>query len=108
MSVPMATSLGFDSYTANVGSMRNTGIEVSLGADIFRSNDFSWRFTLLASTVKNEILKLVNGQDIIGGSRIHREGETTMHISSRIQWIHITVIYTIQQFSPQRISSQYK
>ncbi len=76
MSVPMATSLGFDSYTANVGSMRNTGIEVSLGADIFRSNDFSWRFTLLASTVKNEILKLVNGQDIIGGSRIHREGET--------------------------------
>ena len=75
MSVPMATSLGFDAYTANVGSMRNSGFELSLGVDIFKNNDFSWRFTALGSTIKNKILKLVDG-DIKGTSRINREGET--------------------------------
>ena len=48
MSFPMATSLGFDGYNKNVGSMRNTGIDLTLGVDIFKDTPFTWNLTLHA------------------------------------------------------------
>ena len=36
----MASSLGFDGYNKNVGSMRNTGIDLTLGVDIFKDTPF--------------------------------------------------------------------
>ena len=75
MSFPMATSTGFDSYYANIGSMRNSGFDISLGVDIFNRNDFAWRATLMGSTVKNKVLKLADKPEIISGNYIIKEGE---------------------------------
>ena len=47
MSFPMATSLGFDGYNANTGSMRNRGWDISLSAKIFDTPDFGWDLTLM-------------------------------------------------------------
>ena len=76
MSFPMASSLGFDGYNKNVGSMRNTGWDITLAGDIIKLNDFNWRLTLMGSTVKNKVLKLADKPEIISGSYIIKEGET--------------------------------
>ena len=76
MSYPMATSLGFDGYNKNIGSMRNTGWDITLNADLIRTNDFNWSLTLMGSTVKNKVLQLADKPEIISGSYIIREGET--------------------------------
>ena len=76
MAYPMATSTGFDSYYANVGSMRNRGWDISLGIDILKTTDFNWKMTLIGSTVKNKVLKLADKPEIISGSYIIKEGET--------------------------------
>ncbi len=76
MSFPMASSLGFDGYNKNIGSMRNTGWDITLAGDIIKLNDFNWRLTLMGSTVKNKVLKLADKPEIISGSYIIKEGET--------------------------------
>ena len=76
MSFPMASSLGFDGYNKNVGSMVNRGFDVSLSADIIKNDDFNWNVTLIGSTVKNKVEKLADKPEIISGSYIIREGET--------------------------------
>ncbi|WP_329904033.1 TonB-dependent receptor [Porphyromonas pogonae] len=75
MFVPMASSLGYDGYNDNVGSMTNSGFEVSLSGDIIKTKDFNWNLSLMGATMKNKVDKLINGKDIISGSRITREGE---------------------------------
>jgi TonB-linked SusC/RagA family outer membrane protein len=76
LSKPMATSLGFDGYNANVGSMRNSGLEVTLSGDIIRNRNFGWTLTLIGQTLKNKVLKLADKPEIVYANQIIREGET--------------------------------
>jgi len=74
LSVPMATSLGFDSYNANIGKVNNRGFELSLGLTLVRSSNFDWNVKFLGSTLKNEIVKLATDKPIISGSQIFKVG----------------------------------
>ena len=56
--------------------MRNTGVDVTLGVDIFKNTPFTWSLTLIGSTIKNKVLQLADKPEIISGSYIIREGET--------------------------------
>lgn len=56
--LPVALSTGVASYPANIGSMRNSGIEMEIGITLVHSRDFSWDFGLNFSHVKNKILEL--------------------------------------------------
>ncbi|GAB3962400.1 TonB-dependent receptor [Spirosoma harenae] len=47
---------------ANVGSMRNSGVELSFGGDIIQKGDFSWNSRLIAAYNKNTIVSLSNDQ----------------------------------------------
>ena len=76
MSFPMATSLGFDGYNKNVGSMKNTGWDITLGTELVKTRDFNWALTLMGSTIKNKVEHLADKPEIISGSYIIREGET--------------------------------
>lgn len=76
MEKPMATSLGFDSYWANVGEMLNSGIELNTNLNIIRANNFVWNANLNLTTLKNEIVELDGEADqIVTGNRIQRKGE---------------------------------
>lgn len=75
MQYPIASSLGFDSYLRNIGSMRNTGFDISIGGTVVDAQDFKWDLTLNGSTVKNKVLKLADKPEIISGSFIIKEGE---------------------------------
>ncbi|MBW6534716.1 MAG: hypothetical protein K0B11_06880, partial [Mariniphaga sp.] len=76
MEKPMATSLGFDSYWANVGEMLNSGFEMNTNLNIIRANNFVWNANLNLTTLKNEIVELDGEADqIVTGNRIQRKGE---------------------------------
>jgi TonB-linked SusC/RagA family outer membrane protein len=72
---PIASSLGFDSYLKNVGSMENKGIEATLGGSLIKTRDLTWNLTLMGATVNNKVLKLADKPEIITGSYIIKEGE---------------------------------
>jgi TonB-linked SusC/RagA family outer membrane protein len=70
--VPVPYSSGYPdaSVVKNIGALSNKGIEVSLSLGIVRSQDFGWDLTVNASTLKNEIQKLPDGQpEIINGTK---------------------------------------
>ncbi len=75
LNMPKATSTGFDAYPANVGSMRNVGIDITATVDILKDSDFKWTLTVMGSHIKNKVLKLADKPEIISGSTIFKEGE---------------------------------
>ena len=72
---PMAFSTGFDSYRDNIGSMRNTGWEITLQGVVLQKKDLRWDFTVMGSTVNNKVLELTpETPEILSGGRITRAG----------------------------------
>ena len=63
MSVPYSYTTGFSSGAANVGSMRNTGVDVDFGATIFRNKDWYVGANVNFNYNKIEIKELFNGLD---------------------------------------------
>lgn len=51
-------SSGKDYILANIGSVRNKGLEVSLSANLIQTKDFSWSVGVNYSTNKNEVTKV--------------------------------------------------
>ena len=49
----------------NIGDMRNTGWEIGLDVDIIRSRDWKWSVSADASFLKNRILRLPEGKNIM-------------------------------------------
>jgi hypothetical protein len=62
----------------NVGYIRNSGIEITLGGEILKKGNFSWNASLNLTTQKNKVLTLFAHQDIFtsDGFNIIREGES--------------------------------
>ncbi len=72
---PMALSTGFSGYNANVGDMRNSGLEAEVTVTPVKTGDFRWDVTLMGSTVSNKVLHLTaESPEIISGVRIIKEG----------------------------------
>ncbi len=61
----LSRSSGFSSITQNVGQMRNRGIEIDITATVMRTHGFVWNVNANFTYNKNEIIKLVNGDEII-------------------------------------------
>ncbi len=57
-SVPVTPSLGYTSYYDNIGDMANTGVEIVLNGDIFRTNNVVWSVNANFTYVKNKVLRL--------------------------------------------------
>lgn len=47
----------------NIGAMVNRGVEISVNADVIRTNDFTWNLNANVSYNHNEITELYNGLD---------------------------------------------
>lgn len=59
---------------ANIGSMRNSGVEISFGGDIIKKGDFSWNARIVGSYNKNKVVSLSNDQFNIGQVRFNPFG----------------------------------
>ena len=58
MSVPVPFTSGFSTITSNVGSMKNSGIDIMLGVDIVNTKDTYFGFNTTFNYNKNKITKL--------------------------------------------------
>ncbi|MBQ5642804.1 MAG: TonB-dependent receptor [Bacteroidaceae bacterium] len=72
-SLPLSSGISASGYYDNVGSMYNRGVEVTLNANIFRTNDFKWDVDLNLTHNTNKITDL-GGDTIRGGYQIIYEG----------------------------------
>lgn len=70
---PKAPSTGFGSIDANIGSLKNTGIEVQINAVPVRTTDFRWSLSVNATHFKNTITSLPQA-DIKTATKIMRTG----------------------------------
>ncbi|MGJ1205872.1 SusC/RagA family TonB-linked outer membrane protein [Sphingobacterium lactis] len=73
LSVPRALSSAVSSEFMNVGSMYNTGFELSLSGDIVRNENFTWTMTKNITTFKNEITKMPAENPVITSGNKRRE-----------------------------------
>jgi TonB-dependent starch-binding outer membrane protein SusC len=64
--VPQPLSSGFAARTENVGSMRNTGIELSLNGTMIDQSDFKLDANFNITTLKNKVLSLGSVNQFIG------------------------------------------
>ncbi|RSK32453.1 SusC/RagA family TonB-linked outer membrane protein [Hymenobacter metallilatus] len=68
LNVPQAPSRGIpdNAIAANIGSMRNTGIELNLRTTAINKPNFNWSVNANLTTLKNRVLKLVTADQRIG------------------------------------------
>lgn len=68
LDLPQPLSTGFGVKTQNIGRMKNTGVDLHLAGDVFRSSrGFNWNIGAVLSTVKNEVLSLGPLSQILTG-----------------------------------------
>ncbi|WP_350284807.1 TonB-dependent receptor [uncultured Croceitalea sp.] len=87
LETPQSFGVPGNSYSANIGAIRNSGLEFSANATLF-DTDFKWNVSANVSFVENEVQTLVNGQDRfnINGVSITREGEPVNSIYGYRYW----------------------
>ncbi|SEM68708.1 TonB-linked outer membrane protein, SusC/RagA family [bacterium A37T11] len=72
---PLSLTSGFGSFSNNIGSMKNSGIELALSGTPLIIGDFKWEANFNIAHNENKILKLVDGADQVSGVFIRREGQ---------------------------------
>jgi TonB-linked SusC/RagA family outer membrane protein len=84
LDLPLPLSTGFGVKTQNVGSMKNTGIDVTLAGDVIRNDKgFNWNMGVVFSTIKNQVVSLgplsqiiTGGAGFISNASIIKPGES--------------------------------
>lgn len=65
--VPLPASQGYTVTVQNVGEVENKGFELGLDADILK-REVNWTVNANIAFNRNKVLKLYNGQDIVGSA----------------------------------------
>ena len=63
--VDVSPASGFTSQFANAGTMRNSGIELSLNAAAVQAGDFGWAVNVNFATFNNEVVDIIEGVESI-------------------------------------------
>lgn len=69
-SVPLPLSTGLGSVLRNVGTMKNSGIELQLGYNAVSKKNFDYRIDVNLSRFKNEVTKLPQAEIISGTKKL--------------------------------------
>ena len=60
----------------NIGTISNRGFEIALSGDVIRKKDWTWNLAFDATTLKNKVIKLPGGKDILHGVQNYSEGHS--------------------------------
>ncbi|MDR0972478.1 MAG: SusC/RagA family TonB-linked outer membrane protein [Prevotellaceae bacterium] len=69
-------STGMSIIQRNIGSVSNLGLELALDVDIVRTDKWQWNVGLNATFLRNRIVSLPDGNDILNGLRMFSEGHS--------------------------------
>ena len=77
LNIPLPWTTGFNSYTANAGTMENKGWEFSINSKNISTDNFSWSTSLNLSFIENKILSLPDAAQssegrFVAGSPVQR------------------------------------
>lgn len=75
LAAPLSATTGFTSTTKNIGSIENKGIEITLTGQPVEIAGFRWDIEANISKNINKVTSLYEGQDIVNGYKILREGK---------------------------------
>lgn len=70
-----STASGFESRYVNLGSTKNTGIEIMLSGTPVKTDDFSWNSSFNFTNVKTEVLDIDNDSDAPLNTGTYRPGD---------------------------------
>jgi len=79
---PLSFTTGFDDITSNVAKINNSGFELMIHSENFRTGDFSWTSDFNITSIKNEIKEL-SQEEIITGSKRWIVGQDRYHFYIR-------------------------
>lgn len=72
---PLSYTSGFGSFSNNVGSMKNSGVEIAVSGTPVIAGDFKWDIAFNISFNKNKLLELSNGQSqTVSGNYLRKIG----------------------------------
>ena len=60
----------------NIGTVSNRGFEISLDVDAVNKGDWKWNIGMDATFLKNKVIKLPDGKDILHGRQNYSEGHS--------------------------------
>lgn len=60
----------------NIGTVSNRGVEIALDVDAVNNKDWRWNIGLDATFLKNKVVKLPDGKDILHGMQNYSEGHS--------------------------------
>ncbi len=97
---PTAATTGFTTYTANIGSMRNKGLEFAIGGNLGKG-DFHWKGDFNISLVRNRLTSLIGDDEILKTDDYHalKVGEEV----GSFYMIRMTGIYQSDEDVPQTL-----
>ena len=78
--VPLSLTSGFGTYTDNIGSMENKGIELTINAAPVVTKNFRWDINFNIALNRNRVTALDNNADIINGTNIIRVGQDVQSV----------------------------
>ena len=73
LNVPITPTSGFSSLTQNFGEMKNSGLEITMDADIISNENFTWSLGFNTTFLSNEITELTD--DFTDGAYRREEGQ---------------------------------
>ena len=75
-SYPHNDSMTNWSIYQNIGTISNRGFEIALSGEIIKNKDWNWTVSADATTLKNKVIKLPGGKDILHGVQKYSEGHS--------------------------------
>jgi TonB-linked SusC/RagA family outer membrane protein len=105
LSEPQAPSRGIpgNSILTNVGSMKNSGIELTLSGTVLSKKDFSWTSNLNFTTVKNVVTALSNNNADIVFATGGLESPSIVRVGQSIGSFYVVKTEGINPANGQRI-----
>lgn len=62
--------------TKNIGAISNRGLEIALDYNLISKKDLKWNIGINGTLLRNKVLSLPDGNDIISGTRKYSEGHS--------------------------------
>ncbi len=85
MSLPYSYTTGWSGGMANIGSLRNTGVDFEIGSHIYQDKDWYVGARVNFAYNKNEIVELFNGQEeyvLSDYNLVYKVGENPMQLNT--------------------------
>jgi TonB-linked SusC/RagA family outer membrane protein len=101
--IPNPVAANVNTILANVGSMNNTGIEISAQATAIQSGNFTWKVGANLTTLKNKVTALDNPNSIIRTSTSSLETSNITKVGESIGSLNVVQTVGVDKANGRRM-----